>query len=672
MRGAHVTFCILVLSSYGRAQTPVAPTTPDPVGPSRGDNWSGYNIVNSFETGDRFLSVSGNEDKYRSDENFGSGVRLFNSFFSMDSKNGHGKLFDQLVVTTNGLGGDPYQSVNLKVDKNKLYRYDFSWRKNDYFNPGLTTDGGAGQNLLNTTFTMQDHNLTLLPQSWIRFTLGYSRSSQSGAGLSAVQLYNVSGPDDATGNAFPVFTNVKRLQNDFRVGGEVHWLGFTLNWLRGWQNFKDDTPLQFSGSETGIGTPAGSGLLNSFQQAQANHGTSPYWQVGLFRDAHWINVNGRFTYTGGVRAFISNETAFGTNQFGALANQQIITAGDARRPVATGNLNVTILPTPKLTIASRTSVYNVRTEGNSAYLQYDNATQSTDLLYFQFLGIRTVATDLDAHYQVRSWLDVHGGYGYSNRQIGASPQFAFAGSTSGAPYLQTNTENSGIFGFRIRPLKGLTVMGDGEIGRASNPFTPKSDQNYHTISARIQYKLRNLQLNAQTKTDYNLNSVTLSSYSSHSRTYSGSADWSYKSWLTLNGTVSKLHLDTLGGIAFFAGPEFLPNQLSYYVSNLYSGTFSGRISMKRVDLFVGYSLIQDVGDGRNSATSTVVGPDLTAFQTAQTFPLKFQSPSARVSVRINERIRWNLGYQYFGYHESFFAGQNYLAHTGYTSLLWSF
>jgi hypothetical protein len=128
----------------------------------------------------------------------------------------------------------------------------------------------------------------------------------------------------------------------------------------------------------------------------------------------------------------------------------------------------------------------------------------------------------------------------------------------------------------------------------------------------------------------------------------------------------------LGGIAFFAGPQFLTNQLSYYVSNIHSATLSTRLGFKRLDLYLGYSRVQDTGDGRSSAISTIVGPNLTAFQTAQTFPLTFQSPSARLSVRITEKLRWNAGYQYYGYDEVFSHGENYLAHTGYTSILWSF
>jgi hypothetical protein len=670
MGSKYLAICVFLASSLCQAQQTVAPT-PEQAGPAKGDEWSGYNIVNSVETGYRFFTLSGSLDKYRSDENFGNGIRLLSGSLGVHSKNGNGHLFDEIVITTGGLGGDPYQSATLKVDKNRVYQYDMSWRQNDYFNPGLVTDGGAEQHLLDTSHTFQDHNLTLFPQSWVSFSLGYSRSVQSGAGLSTVQLYDTSSPSDSTGTVFPLFTNVKRLQNDYRLGGQLHWLGFTLDWMHGWEDFKDDTPFQITNAppETGAASNA---TLKSFLRSEPNHGTSPYWQVALFRDARWLSVNSRFTYTAGARDFVSNETALGTNQFGALANQQILTSGNARRPVATGNLNLAIRPSAKWNIASHTSIYNVRTEGNSAYVQYDNATQSADFLYFQFLGIRTVDTGLDAEYQLLKWLDVHGGYDYSDRRISSSPQFAFAGVTSGAPFTQTNILNSGTFGVRMRPIKGLTVLLNGESGQANRPFTPRSDKNYHALSARIDYRLKSLRLAAQTKSDYNANSVTLSAYSSHARTYSGSASWSPKSWFAIDASASKAHVDTLGGIAFFTDAQFLQNQLSYYVSNLYSASLSTHLSYKRTDVWLGYSRIQDLGDGRVNPTATIIGPNLTAFETAQTFPLKFQVPQARLSVRIHERLRWNFGYQYFGYHETFSTGENYAAHTGYTSLLWSF
>ncbi len=158
-------------------------------------------------------------------------------------------------------------------------------------------------------------------------------------------------------------------------------------------------------------------MLDSFSRVQPNRGTSPYWQVGLFRDARWVSMNSRFTYTAGRRAFLSTETALGTNQLGALSNQQILSAGDASRPVTTGNLNVNIFPSSKLQVATHTSVYNVRTEGDSAYIQYDNVTLSSDVLYYQYLGIRTIESGVDLQYQFRKWLEFSGGYEYSDRRI---------------------------------------------------------------------------------------------------------------------------------------------------------------------------------------------------------------------------------------------------------------
>jgi hypothetical protein len=52
--------------------------------------------------------------------------------------------------------------------------------------------------------------------------------------------------------------------------------------------------------------------------------------------------------------------------------------------------------------------------------------------------------------------------------------------------------------------------------------------------------------------------------------------------------------------------------------------------------------------------------------------MRYESPLARLSVRLHERLRWNAGYQFYHYRDDTAAFQNYRAHTGFTSLLWSF
>ena len=662
----RILFAAAVLLRFGLAQPTVAPTS-EPVGSPRGDNWSDYNVVDSFETGYRFRFFGGSFDQYRSTVNYGDGIRLLSSFLTLNSKDGHGRYFDELVLTTQGLGNDPYQNAILRVSKNGLYRYDLHWRLNDYFNPGLRTDGGAGQHLLDTEYTTQDHDFTLFPQSNLKFFLGYSGGDQTGPAISTVQLF------DTRGNEFPLFENVRRVRNEYRLGNEFRLFGVRVNWTRGWEDFKEDSNY-LSGPNQG-NIPANPTSLASFQRNEPIHGTSPYWRAALFTDRKYFSANGRFTYVAGNRDFVLSETAIGTALFGAPANRQIVTSGTAQRPALTGNLTLSFFPTSIITITNHTAVNNIRIDGNSVYAQFDNATQSLQYQQFEFLGIRTIANETDLNLQASSWLGFFGGFHYSDRVIRSIEQTNVQGNIFNLPSEQSNQLRSGVFGIRLRPVKALSINVNGELGRASRPLTPISERNYHALDARLRYKLKRLLFSVTAQENYNVNSVSLSSYASHARTYSGDASWSPKDWFSLDASYSKLHLNTAGGIAYFAGGQFITGQQSIYVSNLHAANLTAHFDVKkRADLFVGYSHTQDTGDGRpviyDPSTGQLATPS--PFYTAQTYPLRFLSPMARFSFRINQKIRWNVGYQYYGYNADFYNNLDYHAHTGYSSLLWSF
>jgi hypothetical protein len=213
-------------------------------------------------------------------------------------------------------------------------------------------------------------------------------------------------------------------------------------------------------------------------------------------------------------------------------------------------------------------------------------------------------------------------------------------------------------------LKPLSILLDTEIGRADRPIYPVSQRNYETYRGRIEYKLKSVRLAGYSRTDYNTNSASLANYASHSRQYGIDGSWLPKGWFSIDASYTKLHLDTLGAINYFAAavpspPQLVSTDQSRYISNIHTGNLAARFSIRqRVDVSAGYSLVQDVG-GQN-----VPFP--------QSFPLRYLSPQGRISLRISEKIRWNAGYQYYGYHEDFSGLQNYRAHTGYSSVLWAF
>ena len=667
---------ILIFAALGalEAQQTVAPT-PDTVGSPRGENTGNYNVTNSFETGYRWSLVGGDLGMYRSDVNYGNGLRLLGSSLTVNSKDGHGKYFDEIVLNTTGLGNDPYQAVTLRVQKNGLYRYDMTWRLDEFYNPGLTVSAGLHQ--MDTRRRLQDHELTLFPQSKIHFDLGYSRNDQTGPALSSIQLF------DSRGSAYPYFTDVRREWNEYRVGLTALFAGFTFTLRHSWEFYKDDSASSFNGTETST-TPFDSTTLQTFNRAEPYHGSNPGWLGNLHASHKLWGMNARMTYVSGSRNFAMDELATGLSRFGGPVNRQVLMEGTAQRPVMAGDFSASLFPAANLTIVNNTTVHNTRIDGNSYFTEYDNGTGQATTLNFHFLGVRTIANSTDVNYRMRDWLGFYAGYVYSDRQTRLEEAFAYpqiAGSSSSNLYQQDSHLNSGRLGIRVRPLKALTFNLDGEVGHASQVLASISDRNYHTLNGRVQYRTKKLQLAAQYRQEYNENApLNLLTYSSRSRQASVSASWAARDWISLDASYTKLHLDTVGALQFFAGTSFSQLQTGYdsiYVSNIHAANLGLRFSAwKRADLFVGYAITKDTGDGRSTlAPAGITDPVQAQLSAWQTFPLTFQSPLARVSVRISSKVRWNAGYQFYGYGEQFqlFSYyQNYHAHTGFTSLLWAF
>jgi len=657
------------------AQQPVAPTT-EQSGPVRGEDRGGYNVTNSVEFGYRWSLVGGDLGEYRSDVNYRNGLRLLGGSFSINSKDGHGHYFDQILLNVLGLGNDPYQSATLRIQKNGLYRYDMNWRLNDYYNPGLTVAGGL--HLLDTVRRLQDHELLLLPQSHYRLRLGYSRNTQDGPALSTAQEF------DANGVGLPVFENVQRRWNEYRLGGDIDFAGFKFTVMRRWDFFTEQSADHGIGSVSGpsIGVAGDPTVLNAFSRTAPQKGRNPGWLGNLLANHKRWAVNARASYTHGHNDFSLGEIATGISRFGTDANRQIVVSGTGDRPFVAGDLNLSILPVSSLTIVNTTSANSLRINGPSSYTEIANGANFGESLYFRYLGIRRVTNSTDANLRVNKWLGIYAGFHYTDRLVTTVEGFslpAVAGSASRDTYLNSNTLKSGTFGVRLRPVKPLTANLEGEVGRADNPLTPVSDRNYHAINGHVGYRTRRLQLSTSYKQVYNLNApVAFTAFGSHSRNYAASASYSPKDWFSFDATYMKLHLDTSSGINYYVGlgsRNSLESALSLYRSNIHAATLGVRLDLKRkADLYFGYSITDDTGGDRVAIdpSTTLAGPLLSS---VQTFPLTYQSPSARLSVRITPKVRWNAGFQFYNYNEKFHLfsyNQDFHANTGYTSVLWSF
>ncbi len=182
-------------------QTP--PAKPAPAPPKEempGKVWGNYLVHQSVEFGYRDSMIGGNQNNYNMFENLQSGMRLFDFSMDMHSINHQGIAFDNLTFTNFGYGGDPNNVSRLHIDKNKWYDFRAMFRRDNNFwnynllanplNPASSNPAIAVVNspqALNLSRHMQDYDLTLLPQSRLRFRLGYSRNTNSGPASSTVE-----------------------------------------------------------------------------------------------------------------------------------------------------------------------------------------------------------------------------------------------------------------------------------------------------------------------------------------------------------------------------------------------------------------------------------------------------------------------------------------------------
>ena len=104
---------------------------------------------------------------------------------------------------------------------------------------------------------------------------------------------------------------------------------------------------------------------------------------------------------------------------------------------------------------------------------------------------------------------------------------------------------------------------------------------------------------------------------------------------------------------------------AYVRNNFFFADVTAQLA-PRVTLFTSYRINDDNGQG-----SRLADPVGTPGFLISSYPNTYQSPEARLAVRLHRRLDWNVGYQYYNYNESAIVGprpQNYHAHLPYTSL----
>jgi hypothetical protein len=638
--------------------------------PAQDQTWGPYEISSSIEFGVRGIGIQGNGSKFRSDQNYDPGFRVFDASMMMKSNGAGGVLFDELMINTFGWSGDPNRYLRVNATKTALYKFSGNYRRINYFNNLTNFAAPAGipssQHTANTQYRQGDFDLTLWPAyQKFRLNLGYSLNLNSGPSMTTSRY---------SSDEFPVLAPVRVAAHDYRIGFDSKLWLFDLSFLQGWRIFKEDTAYFINQQQPGNNT-SNTTVIDTYQRDVPIRGETPYTRFSLHTLlAKRVDITGRYIYTSGATDFTYFDNLSGTNSSNRKVTSDAITVvGDAKRPNTIGDLSATVLVLPWLRISDSFRIQTFRINGGNFFNQVSQVPTAvppvtvTNKREFERTNYRRYVNTIEGDMDFHKRLSVHLGYRYTDRHIERQQQSITVGQTPSAsePEGFDNRTHAYIFGLKGKPYKIWTVYFDLEHGDTDNVFTRTANYDYTNVRARsIVRPTSSLSINTSVITRDNTNPTVINERDFGARIttriFSGSADWQASEKLNLSGGYTYFHVlsDTI--VQFeTAGDVVNIGPARYYLRDHFAFVTAYWQPHKRVNFYGAYRIHNDQGQGNRVMTPQVF---------VSSYPYQLSSPEAKVSVKLHKNMDWIIGYQYFDYKERFANNQFYQAHLPYTSL----
>ena len=207
---------VLALASLAPAQEP-GERAPLQVG--------NFDFSGTSSVGYRFVQVNGNRAKYNQLVNLHEGLRVFDAQLNFAAREPNQRWFDDLSITTQNLGGDPFPGVQVRWRKNGHSDVRLGYRATQYFydlpQTSLTTNRGWIDRR-----RFADADVRYTPTRNLRFRFFYNRTEREGSDLSNGPFFYLPLGSEvwgAFGRANPLSWVIPLNENSNQYGLGVDW-----------------------------------------------------------------------------------------------------------------------------------------------------------------------------------------------------------------------------------------------------------------------------------------------------------------------------------------------------------------------------------------------------------------------------------------------------------------
>jgi len=198
-----------------------------------------------IEAGYRFVSVTGNEEMYRSQINDREGFLIRSLHIGTDEKYAGFPLVDKVRIDGADLGAGGAGFLRMEAGLSGAYKLQFSYRNTQFFNalPGFANPLGlsVGQQTWDRTRQQYNVDLEILPGKVITPIVGYTSNTLSGPGYTTYHF----GEDE-----FQLSQNLRSNDQEFRVGAAFNAGVVSGEVIQGWRKYheiENDTLVPFGG-----------------------------------------------------------------------------------------------------------------------------------------------------------------------------------------------------------------------------------------------------------------------------------------------------------------------------------------------------------------------------------------------------------------------------------------
>ncbi len=586
----------------------------------------------------------GSRDLYRSQLDYGQGLKLFRGEIDLSVPQGSNSYFDRIQLRMNDWGGEPHTSTNFRMSKSGVYDLRFDYQNVQYFsslprldNPFLEQGNLQSEHIFDLHQRYSSFQVQFRPDKVISPFIAWDRSKRRGP----VRTTLTTGGDE-----FVLSSLYDNYANDFRGGINLNLSRFSLLLEQGYRQYRDRNSFNSTGPQSGNSLRRIFGQdinLNDYEGNTDTTANIPFSNaVAVFQPVEQLSFRANMSYSmAGLEPHFSDAM---TGNFFSLAqsaffrgqNQQVF--GQVKKPSFFGDFSAEFAPFSRFRLVESVKTYNFHVSGsafsNLVYLQFepvletgirDQFSQLTSL--DSFMSFDNLTQELQGMFYVTSRLMARLGHRFERRDIAVdSPEDKFK--------YDRNVVIAGLsYDFSMRNR----ISAEYEHGTTDRPIMRTDAVDFHRARLRGRFSpFEKLEFSGNATLFDTDNDIPDLDFTSLQRNYALDVTYAITPRVSFSAGAERSDLRTN---IFYLIPQTLRlDEFFYREKGNFGNALLSLTLIKNATVSLGYSV----------------------WGTSGNFPLTYHRPVARVELPVHERFSFYGQWNYYEYNEKVnFLPQDY-------------